>query len=203
MAKLCRPNEEPPDGWIYTQPDTGARWKAETLHKLVELVIAHRAWKELPRTFYPDVRNDIEQQICSGLPPGHCIADPGENYQPFDDKMRTISMDQMVEFSKASFRFIESGGQLVSAEESHRRAGICRGCRFNRPSPCIVCTPVFKLIDAMIPEVRKEPGLSACGICGCSLRAKILLPMKTIRDADEPNHLRFPPHCWLNEHGEA
>lgn len=203
MPRLCRPNEEPPDGWIYTQPDTGGRWNGESLHKLVEMVREHRVWKNLDRQDYESVRLDIERQICSGMPEGLCAGEPGEKYQPIDDKMRTISMEQVMEFSMASFRFVESGGELVDKAESVRRAAICRGCRFNRPSPCIVCTPVFKLMDAFIPESRKEPGLSACGVCGCSIRAKILLPMKTILTADAEKRLRYPPHCWLNDHGVA
>ncbi len=200
MARLCRPNEEVPDGWIYTQPETGGRWQAETLHKLVDVVREHRVYKGLLPDDYESVRLAIERQICSGMPEGVCTAEPGENYVPFDDKMRSLSMDDLLAFSMAAFRFIESGGEIVPKVESARRAAICRGCRFNRPSPCVVCTPVFKLMDAFIPSDRVEPGLSACGICGCSLRAKTLLPLNTIRDTDQAKHFRFPPHCWLNDH---
>lgn len=202
MAKLSRPNEEPPDGFIYTQPETGGRWQAETLHKLTEMVREHRVWKNLQPDDYDTVRLEIERQICSGMPQGICAGEPGEKYVPFDDQMRSLSMDSLLEFSMASFRFIESGGEIVDKAEASRRAAICRGCRFNRPSPCVVCTPVFKLMDAFIPSGRVEAGLSACGICGCSLRAKVLLPLHTIRDADQAKHFRFPSYCWIKPHGE-
>ena len=203
MARICRPNEEPPDGWLYTQPETGYRFKDETLAKIVTVVREHREWKGLQPVDAAAVRLDIERQICSGMPPGVCAPEPGEKYQPFADRARDMTLESLMEFSGASFRFLKSGGMLVDRTESARRAHICRGCRFNRPSPCTVCTPVFAMMDALIPKERIEGGLSACGICGCSLRAKILLPLETIRDADAPQHLRFPSYCWLNEHGET
>lgn len=197
MARLRRIHESPPDDFIYTQPETGGRWTGETLDHLVGIVTEHRVWKNLPRATRDEVRVDIERQICSGLPPGYCKPEPGEDYRPIEDKARAITVESILEFSKAAFNFIKSGGEMVTKEESERRAAVCRGCRFNRPSPCVVCTPAYKIIDAMIPSNRIEPGLSACGVCGCALRAKVLLPLATIRANDAEQKLRFPSHCWL------
>jgi hypothetical protein len=165
-----------------------------TLHELVEVVLQHRQWRSLARATYEEVRLDIERQICEGMPPGFCHAEKGEEYQPFEDKARGITLESLLDASAAAIRFIKSGGQMVSREESQRRAEICRGCRFNRPSPCAVCTPAFKAIEGLIPRDRMEPGLSACGICGCSLAAKVLLPL-------HPDGLRYPPICW--QHGQT
>ena len=197
MAHLNRPNEAPPDNFIYTQPETGGRWESNTLGELVTLVRDHRLWKGLKPDEYWAVRKDVEHQICLGMPPGVCAPDPGESYQPFLDKARDMTVESLMEFSMTAFRFIKSGGELVPQDESRRRATICRGCRFNRPSPCTVCTPAFKMIEGLVPSHRVEPGLSACGICGCSLRAKVLLPLTTIRSDDAEHALRYPAYCWL------
>ena len=184
------------------QPETGGRWTGETLEHLIGIVLEHRQWKGLAKATKEEVKTDVEAQICSGMPPGLCRPDPGEDYQPIVDRARDISVESIMEFSATAFRFIKSGVELVDKEESERRAAICRGCRFNRPSPCVVCTPAFKMVDALIPKDRMEPGLSACGVCGCSLRAKVLLPLGTIRADDASSNLRFPNHCWLSN-GQA
>lgn len=202
MARLCRPHEAPPDDFIYTQPDTGGRWTGENLSQLVGFVLEHRKWRGLKPDDYDGVRLDIERQICSGMPQGVCQAEEGENYQPFDDKARGLTVESLMDASGAALRFIQSGGALVDKAESERRANICRGCRFNRPSPCAICTPAFKLMTALVPSGRIELGLSACGLCGCSLQVKVLLPIETILSQDASQPYRFPQHCWLNEnHG--
>lgn len=203
MARLNRPNESPPDDFFYVQPETGGRWTGETLKGLVDIVLEHRIYRSLARATFEEVRLDIERQICGAMPPGVCSGEPGEDYRPFEDKARQMTIESIVEFSGAAFRFIQSGGKMVEKSESERRTAICRGCRLNRPSPCIICSPALATIEMMIPSNRIEPGLSACGICGCSLKAKVLLPLATIHSQDADKKYRFPAYCWLNTDGQA
>ncbi len=195
MALLNHPTTAPQDGWQYFQRETGSRFEANNSFELVDLVIAHRKWKKLDRTTAEEVLLDIQRQICERMPPGVCQPEPGEVYQPFDDKARHITTESIMSFSKAAFEFIKSGGELVPKALSERRASICRGCQFNRRSPCTVCTPVFAAMDLLIPKDRIEGGLSACGICGCSLRARVIVP-------SQADSHRYPDYCWVGKDDE-
>lgn len=189
MPRINRPHETVPDGWFFIEPVTGYRIEGETLDNLVELVCQHRTWKQITPSDPENVRRIIEAQICQAMPEGICRAEEGERYSPFDDKARSLTIESILSASSAAFEFIKSGGELVPKSESERRAGICRGCRFNRPSPCTVCSPIYSMIEALVPASRTEPGVTVCGVCGCALRAKLLLPL-------QPDGFRYPPHCW-------
>lgn len=199
MAILRNPRETPPDGFRYTESRTQTRFTAETLGELADLVAAHRAYKGLTPVDPAAVKLEIERQICEGAFPHVCVAENGENYRPLIDRSRSLDPDQIVEFTGAAFRFIGSGGEIVPKAESERRAAICRGCQFNRPSVC-VCTPLYKALDALVPAKRREPGLAICGICGCSLLAKVLLPLVTIHS--ENTTLKVPAYCWMSPDGQ-
>lgn len=198
MARLRHPTTEPPDGFFFIEPVTGLKMEARTLTKLVDLVIEHRKWKGIEPCDHWSVQKACEDQICSAMPEGTCRPDPGEDYRPINDQARGMTLESLMSASAAALRFIQSGGALVDKNEAIRRAEICRRCRFNRPSPCVICTPVFKLVETMIPKDRIQPGLSACGVCGCSLQIKTLLPLAVIRAEDEKFKYRFPGFCWLN-----
>ena len=196
MAILRNPRQTPPDGWRYTQFETGARFTGGFLRELADVVIAHRVHKGLTPTDVESVELEIQRQICAGSEGHVCIAENGEDWRPFVDQSRNLNPDKVVEFSRAAYRFVESGGETVPKSESERRAAICRGCQFNRPSVC-VCTPLYKLLDALVPAARREHGLAICGICGCSLTVKVLLPMSTIHDENAAQKYRLPSHCWM------
>jgi hypothetical protein len=178
--------------------ETQARFTGETLGECADVVIAHRQHYNLQPQDHPTVELEIQRQICEGMFPHVCTAEPGENYQPLQDRSRGLDADKIMAFTGAAFRFIESGGELVTKEESARRAAICRGCQYNRRTTCI-CTPIFKMLDALVPSSRRESGLAICGICGCSLEIKTLLPMSTIQSDNAGKSLRFPAYCWMNE----
>lgn len=197
MARVCRQNEEPPDGWVYTEPATGGRFKCDNLPELVSVVAGHRAWKGLEPCDEESVQLLVERQICAAQFPGICRAENGEDYIPLVDKSRGLDPDKVLSFTQAAFRFVGSGGKIVDKAESERRATICRGCQYNKTSVCF-CTPILKTLDAMIPSVRREPGLHICGICGCGLGVKVLLPLETVQSEDLGKNLRYPSHCWMN-----
>lgn len=197
MAKLLRPGEGPPDGWFFITK-TGIRIEGWDLTELVSRVAEHYAWKNVPFGTREELRATIERQICSGLPPGHCRAEPGEHYQPFDDKSRDFTAESVMAASAAVLEWAKTR-KFVSPEESFRRAEICRSCRFNRPSPSWVCSTLCATLTALVPEGRRENGLSICGICSCSTLAKGLAPMEVVRASNAGRDLVFPPHCWQNE----
>ena len=192
MAILRSKNTTPPDGWRYTQFETGAKFESRFLGELVEMVSEHRKYKGLTPTDAATVELEIQRQICAYMFPEICIGENGEDYRPIVDQSRSLNPDKVVDFSRSMYAFIEAGGEMVPKAESERRAAICRGCALNRPSAC-VCTPLFKLLDALVPSARREPGMLICGACGCANSVAVTLPLSTIKHGKD---LRFPSHCW-------
>lgn len=200
MALLARKESVPPDGFQYTQAETKARLTAHTLAKLTEMVRLHRQHHGLKPDDSASIQTEIERQICMAMPPGWCLPEPGESYEPLTDISRTLTLSKIESFSKAAFAFVRSGVQFVSDEEATRRANICRGCKFNFTPHACMCTPLWKLIGALIPAAKKMEGLRVCAICGCALQAKVLMPQQILDQVDGPNNYRWPTYCW-NHHG--
>lgn len=196
MALLKFPHTTPPDGFIYTQPETGTRIEGDTLAECIERVVAHREWKGLERADKGLASQDIQRQICMGMPKGVCQAEPGEDYQPFKDNSRDFTAASVMAASETLIRHVINGGELVSVEESERRASICRGCRFNRNSPSWVCAKICATLDKLVPKGREQPGLQICGICSCSTKLKTLIPLAVLLPANERRGLIFPSYCW-------
>lgn len=194
MAVLKHPQTSPPDGWMYITK-TGKRIEGWDLGELVARVAEHYAWKKVEFGTRDELRAEIERQICSGLPPGHCRGEEGENYIPLIDQSRDFTAESVMAASAATLEWIKSK-KFVSPEESFRRAEICRACRFNRASPSWVCATLCNVLTALVPEGRRENGMAICGICSCSLAAKTLAPMSVIEASNAGRGLRFPSHCW-------
>lgn len=194
MAVLKHKHQDPPDGWKYLQRETGVWIRGEFLDELVNRVIAHREYKRLGPTEYNEVELEVQRQICLGMPDGVCRGEAGEDYRPFKDMGRTLSLKKIAAFSETLLEWLKNGS-MVPKPESERRAGVCRGCVFNKPLPNCACTPFYKVIDALIPKERVEPGLSICTLCGCALKAKVLAPMEVVREGN-PQGLRVPSYCW-------
>lgn len=196
MALLNSLRTEPPDGWRYLQRETGVWIRAELCDELVAQVIAHRQHKGLAPTDTQSVLLEIQRQLCLGAPKGVCKPEKGEDYIPLKDEARKLDLKTIAGASEALVFWLKSGLGMVSKERAKERADICRSCQFNRPVPNCVCTPFWKIIDALIPKDRREPGLSVCGLCKCSLAAKVLAPSSVVREG-MPSDLRLPPWCWV------
>lgn len=199
MAVLIQKRTTPPDGFIYVQRETQTRLEHETLAELVDLVIKHRQWKGLSPTDSVSVQLDIERQICLGQYPGVCNPEPGENYKPLRDLSRWLTMEKIEAFSLTAFEFVKSGFKWVSEDVSNARANTCLGCKFNRSPHACACGPLWRFIASIIPDNRRRANLHICGICGCALQAKILMPDNVIREADKGRNLKYPDYCWAKD----
>jgi hypothetical protein len=202
MALLNYKNQTPPDGYAYTQAETQTRMELPhngNLEELVDMVIFHRQWKHLVPTDRDSVRLEIERQICAAMPEGVCSGEPGEHYEPFNDQSRNLSLMKIEMFSSAMIEWIGSGAKLVEPEESQRRAAICRGCQFNKAPKFCSCSPLWLLLDRLIPKERREHGLYVCGICGCVTGIKTLAPANVLIESEKGIQHRYPAHCWLNQ----
>lgn len=190
-------NVEPPDGWKYLQRETGLWIRAQLGEELVAAVVSHRLHKGLEPTDREAVWLEIQRQICAGASSGVCHAEKGEDYRPFRDLARSLSLMKIAAFSATLVEWLKQGMHFVAKAESERRAAICRSCPFNKTAPMCSCTPFYRMIDALIPKERNEPGLQICTLCGCSLRAKVLAPLEVATEGN-PKELRLPAYCWQN-----
>lgn len=197
MPRLNHPNEAPPDGWFFVAR-TGLRIDGWDLFELIERTALHYEHKGIEFGSKDDLRREIEAQICSAMPPGVCRGEPGEEYHPFHDASRDFTRESVLAASAASLAWLKTG-LLEEKTESARRAAICRTCRFNRPSPSWVCSALCATLEQLVPAGRREPGLSLCGICSCSLTAKVIAPMAVIAASNAGRNLAFPSFCWQGE----
>lgn len=195
MALLADTRTSPVGGWKYVQPETGLWFYSGSGPEITEKVAEHRRYKGIEPSDHVSVFRDIQRQICSGLAQPACRPEPGENYQPTADIARDLTTDKAIAFSKTVFESIKVL-TLEPKAESERRAAICRSCQFNRPTGTCACSPYWAIVDALVPKKRTEPGLHVCAACGCTLRAKVLLPKEAIRAGNEGRDINFPPHCW-------
>lgn len=196
MAHLRHPNTVPPGGWVYVQMETKARLEDENIHQLVTKVVSHRTYKGLPRISRDEVREDVEQQICSGLAGGECQAAPNEDFRPTEDRLHVITLAQLMTFSASLIEWLASAAGIVDEAETQRRAEICRGCRFNKVAGSCSCGPLYKLLDSMLPRSRRVPGLHICAACGCVLSVKVLAPGNVIAASNAGRGINWPAHCW-------
>lgn len=198
MALLGNPRQTPPDGWTYTQPETQTRMEdLDGLDALAAIVAQHRVYKGLDRASLEEVKLDIQRQICAGMPPGICRAEPGENYEPVHDQSRRLTLDKIQSFSIAIFEWIRTGGVLVDEEEAQRRAKICLGCPFNKAPSACACAGLWVMVKALIPFKRQIDNLHVCGICGCVNGVKVLMPLDVLKASISGRDLKFPAHCWM------
>lgn len=195
VAVLTHKNTTPPDGFKYLQPETGLWITGDFLSELVERVAAHRQHKGIEPADLAGVERDVVNQLCAAAAPGVCTGEPGEDYQPLQNNIRQLSLAKVATATEVLIDWLKAGLQMVPKEEAKRRAEVCRGCPYNAvPSAC-VCTPFWKIIDSIVPADRNEPGLNVCGICSCSLRAKVLVPMAIA--VESTAGLTMPPNCWI------
>lgn len=195
MARLRNKRDVPPGGWEYVERETGYRFSADTFGGLVEKVAEHRKYKGLDPE---QTERLIESQLCMKLGYGTvCVKEPGDP-EPVTDRTTKLTGDMVVAINRAVFKFVGDGMNFVDAEESSRRAQICRSCPFNKPINQCSCSLFYKLLNGVLPPSRKLDGLEVCSACGCSLKAKVLLSADTIRQSTQPD-TKFPVWCWQKE----
>lgn len=200
MALIKSTRLVPPGGWRYVQPETAMRFSSEfSFEELVAQVKNHREYKQLSTE---TLEEDIQRQMCSGLSGEHCRPEPGESWTPVKDLTASLSTSLAVKLmssvTRALMKFVLGGLEFVPKAEAVRRADICQRCPFNKPATLCACSSVYGAVEKLIPDDRKELGVSVCMACGCSLQAKVNLPNDVIL-ASLPDDLVLPSWCWQRE----
>lgn len=194
MATLNSKRDIPPGGWVYVERETGQRFSEFNFPDLLAKVTAHRTYKGLP---LEGLANIIEEQICIGLGTEFCKPAPGEDYRPVKDLTQALTTDMAVGANKALLEFVKGGLAWEEAEEVKRRAAICRNCPFNKQASGCSCHAIYRMLELLVPGAKKQPGISVCMACGCSLQVKVNMPVPVVTASLTPG-TAFPTWCWQN-----
>ena len=176
--------------------ETGVWFISDNYDDLIKKIEPHRSYKNLP---LDTIHSDVQRQLCAGLTTTECQPEPGENYRPVKDLTTTLTTAKAISLTKSVAGIlaeVASGrSALCDKTEAAARADICRRCPFNRSANLCSCSAVYKAIEAAIPKDRRYPDISVCAACGCSLQAKVNLPLGVIKASNSPEVV-FPAWCW-------
>lgn len=198
MATLKHRRQSPPGGFVYFQKETEFTIKGENEPQLIDLVVAHRKYRNLHPQEPELVRLDIERQICTRLSREECRPESGDDkWVPQDGRRQPVTMSNVLSFSKAAIAFLASGGEMAPMEEVQRRAAICRGCPMNQPMTGCACNLFYKILDKTIPDSRRLQGLHVCRSCNCALGVKVNLTAAQVVASNEGRKIDWPEQeCW-------
>ncbi len=98
---------------------------------------------------------------------------------------------------------LKGKGKKVEPAVAEERAVICIQCPMNQnPIGCSSCSmgALREAANLIVGGVTTayDSQLKSCKVCGCSLRAKIHLPLEILRDnLSEAQMTALPQACWL------
>lgn len=145
---------------------------------------------EVPKNLIPIVRD----YICRTVPEGFCQGDSSMPRTKFLSK-RTIEDGTRILFESHRMSPTEF---YVPQAEAERRARICANCPMNLPGICPTCTSMLGNLMAKWLGGRSTPFdnfLSACGKCGCALKAKVHVSIKALALTQKHD---YPSNCWMH-----
>lgn len=141
---------------------------------------------------------EIEDQVCQRLPAGYCRDQ--ENRAATQPGSMSVGLTEVIQGTKALARWFLHGS--VDEAEIVRRTYICNECPENRPIlGCQGCaaSSLYSVINLIV--ARKLPSdavLGACGICRCSLPAKVRMQLDdAMKSLTAEQRTRLPDKCWL------
>lgn len=150
-----------------------------------------------------DIDGTVQEIICSMTPAnwkGGCIATDEAGFS------LTVTYRLVKRWLKTMAALV-ADGTLVPQEEAERRANICLYCRYR--TPITGCKGCGKSIPGMITQLlinRSTPiddQLTACGVCGCAIRAMVHIPNETLDKGS--GGLEYPADvgngqpCWRKD----
>lgn len=201
IQTLKNKSEIPPDGFRFFCKETEIWIKSPSWTELLTAVKKHYKSNALPISLL--FEQDIENQLCSFMPPGVC------KYSDPSDKRRAAlihrpTVEKAIELTKLFFKRATGQAPHVSSEQAYRQARICSGCQFNQePTGCSSCNAparaeaVAFVLGTNKKETPYHSKLKSCLLCGCDLRAKVWFSPEVLR-ADAKAYIEhLPEHCWL------
>lgn len=182
----------------YEDKENGIVVKGPTLKLLVSRLKEELLKRSLPVP--ADIDQVICKQICAKVPEACVFQDENRPTTPIK---KGFTVTDVKAFIKSVEGTITSGG-VVDQETAEERTNICMRCPYNTKLPgCEGCSGianlVFKVIGAR--QTNNMGHLKQCGVCGCSLKAKVWVPQETVKQtAQVQNNINdFPDWCWVRK----
>lgn len=196
MLRLLDPTSVPPGGFRYLCPETQTRITAASFAELLAAAETHRKGNNLPVS--QDFKTEVEEQLCSIMPPGTCRHGAGVVMSG----PRRLTFADVVSATKTLGSWLLKGTPKVEQAEAERRAGICLSCPMNQNfDGCTSCAEK-ELREAMVSfmgdsRTPYDARLHTCFACGCTLKAAIWFPLEILRKGMTPEITEaLPAHCW-------
>lgn len=194
----------PPGGWRVTVPETGKLISHYDWQSFINAYEGHLVANNIPMASdYEDVLLD---RMCRENMPAW--KDDCKGVGPLRPRNRP-SFGVVMTFLSMARRWVGntlSGSELTAPqEEANERARICSGCPLNVRNEkwgCGSCTGAFEKTLAAIMGGKSTPSdgsIGSCGICGCSLKVAVHVPLQPQWDAlsdSQKDDFRQIPHCW-------
>ena len=196
MRALIDKITTPPGGYTYRVPETG----------VIIRHVAHQEWVAQVRRHYTannlqppdDLILKMEDQLCQSMPAGICTQ---VGQVPYVD--RSLGFDHVIAGTKTIIGWMTAGFSTIPKAEADKRAVVCASCPYNKPiEGCVACR-----VSALIDTVRSVAGaqvtdgdhyLHGCQMCGCSLKAKVWVPLEVLRNhVTVEQNTALPEWCWL------
>jgi hypothetical protein len=182
----------------YEDKENGIVVKGQTLKLLVTRITSELRGRGLPVP--EDIIQKVLEQICTKAPDA-CLFSDGR--QVGSNLKKRFTITDVKAFVKSVEGTITSGG-VVDQDTAEERTNVCMRCPYNTNLPgCEGCSGIANLVFKVIGARKtKNMGmLRQCGICGCSLKAKVWVPQDTIKEtAQVQNNINdFPDWCWVRK----
>lgn len=149
---------------------------------------------------FADLEGRVQDWICRQLPPNSSVCSAnGMVSMPGLGIRRVTGRNILAYISTMASWGWNHKFQAAEQSEANRRAEICAGCPLNvRAEGCLPCFGVDAAIYAVIGGRRTplDHQLNACAACGCSVKAKIWVPLDTLK-AHDRHQGEYPEHCWM------
>jgi len=116
--------------------------------------------------------------------------------------VRRIGVSDVFRFLNIMKAWVQAGGVLAPSELSARRSVICASCPHNVSiKGCAGCAAILPKLISLLKgaSTPHDEQLEGCGVCGCSLKAKVHLPIEVMVEGDGSIEERFPEWCWMRD----
>jgi hypothetical protein len=183
---------------IYEDKESGIVVKGQTLKLLVTRLTSELQARGLPVP--TDIDQRILEQICHKAPEV-CVYSDGR--QAVTPNKKNFTFTDVKAFVRSIEGTIASGG-VVDQQTAEDRTNICMRCPYNTRLPgCEGCAGIANLVFKVIGArtTNNMGSLKQCGVCGCSLKAKVWVPQDTVKQtAQVQNNINdFPDWCWVRK----
>jgi hypothetical protein len=191
----------PPQGWKYTQPESGATFAHYDYITWKNSILSHRKANNYP--IPDDFEDDLVNEACKQNPhwPGSVCK---RLASPRGHARKKLGWKEAFAFLRVLEAFVKQGGALVDQEEANRRAEICARCPKNIPiaSSCGACeTGLRSLLKFLIRDKKTwaDAEIESCGVCGCNLKASVWFPLEVQQQGlseEQKAEFRSIDYCW-------